>query len=324
MKFQALIILLLGAFGVMFIINKNCLNIFPQKDSSCFSDSSIDIQKNRAIVTVYVHGTLFHLRNVFAKIPAAANLTYVPDGLTLVKDLSKKSLPHELALEFCKKDPNKFVFDDFYAFGWSGKLSFKEREKVGSILAESLINLSEQYEQKSGTKPIMRVVTFSHGGNVALNMAPFLSSNFKVELIIIGCPIQPDTEHFALYDCFSKIYTIFSLKDFIQVVDPINICKNIQRKVTRKMDTKKILSARFLDFDNDKIKQACVSVNGKYIGHLQLFHLFNKHVPDVLKKLDDLSEIKGKNSLIINIEDPHFLSFYGINVIDIVQGKEKC
>lgn len=324
MKFQVLIILLLGVFGVMFVINKNCFNLFLQKKPSCVLDGPIDTQKDRAVVTIYVHGTLFCFRNIFAKIPAAANLTYVPDGLTLVSDLSAKALPHELALEFCKKDPKRFDFDNFYAFGWSGKLSFREREKVGKILAESLVSLSDQYEQKNGIKPIMQVVTFSHGGNVALNMAPFLPPNIKVELIIIGCPIQPDTEHFALYDCFSKIYTIFSFNDFIQVVDPINICKNIKRKVVKKTNVQKILSTRFLGFDNDKIKQACVSVNGKYIGHLQLFHLFNKHVPDVLVKLDEYCEITGTDVLIMNIEDRQFPSFYGINVIDIVQGKEKC
>lgn len=305
MKIKILILLLIGVVETMF--------------STVSDKTSI---KNPAVVTVYVHGTLFHLRNIFAKIPVAAELTYVPDGLTLVKTLSEKTLPHELALEFCKKDSKRFCLDDFYAFGWSGKLSFKERQKTGKLLAESLVDLSKKYEQKDGIKPILRVVTFSHGGNVALNMAPFLSSEVTIELILIGCPIQPDTESFALSNCFSKIYTIFSLKDFIQVVDPINVCKNIKRQVTKKTTSKKVLSSRFLSYDHDKIKQVCVLVNEKHIGHLQLFHLFNKHVPDVLAKLDASSGITGTNILMMNIKDPYFRSFYGINVIDVVKGKE--
>ena len=296
----------------MFVFPKNIMN-----------GIKLDTKNNQSIVTVYVHGTLFHLRNIFKKFSISADLTYVPDGLTLVKDLSAKTLPNELALEFCKKDGNRFVYDNFYAFGWSGKLSFREREKNGKLLAGLLSDLSKQYEKKDGIKPIIRVVTFSHGGNVALNMASFLPSDIKMELILIGCPIQPDTESLALSSSFSKIYIIFSLKDIVQIIDPINVCKNIHRKIKKKSLSKKILSSRCLSYDNDKIKQACISVNSKHIGHLQLFNLFNKHVPDVLTKLDSLSDFKGTNTLILNIDDNKFPSFYGINFIDVVRGKEK-
>lgn len=296
---------LFGVFGVM-CITKNCFE-----------------KKHSAIITVYVHGTLFNLRNVFAKIPAAAKLTYVPDGLYPVKNLEKDVLPHDLALDFCSQDPKRFSFDDFYSFGWSGKLSFSERQKWGKLLSQQLYNLSLDYTKHDGIKPTIRVVTFSHGGNVALNMAQFLPASIQVELILIACPIQPDTESFVLYDCFSKIYTVYSLQDLIQVIDPINVCLNIKRTIKKEASIPKILSARSLSYNHEKIKQACISVNGKYIGHLELFHLFNKHVPFVLQQLDESLDINGTNVLQLDVQDPHFAFLNPINIVKVLRGKEK-
>lgn len=305
MKKIVLMMGLFGVFGVM-CIAKNCFK-----------------KKQPSIVTVYVHGTLFHFRNIFAKIPAAAKLTYVPDGLFPVKNLEKDVLPHDLALDFCKGDPERFSFEDFYSFGWSGKLSFNERQKWGKLLAQQLCDLCLEYTKCNGVAPIIRVVTFSHGGNVALNIAQFLPTGIQVELFLIACPMQPDTESFVLADCFSKVYTIYSLQDLIQVIDPMNVCRNIKRKIKKETKSKKILSARSLSYNHDKIKQACISVNGKYIGHLELFHLFNKHVPFVLQQLDSFSDIKGTNVLHIDVQDPRFSFLNPINIVNVLQGKEK-
>lgn len=305
MKKFTLTLLFFGAFSVMYIFK----NGFQKKQSS--------------IITVYVHGTLFHFRNVFAKIPAAAKLTYVPDGLFLVKNLDKDVLPYSLALDFCNGDSERFSFDNFYSFGWSGKLSFSERQKWGKLLAQQLCDLSLKYKECDGIAPIIRIVTFSHGGNVALNMAQYLSSELRVELFLIACPVQPDTELFISADCFSKIYTIYSLQDLIQVMDPVNICRNIKRKIKKETKSKKILSTRSLSYNLDKIKQACVSVNGKHIGHLELFHLFNKHIPFVLRQLDSFLSIKGTNVLHVDVQDPCFSFLNPINLVNVLQGKEK-
>lgn len=305
MKVFTLILLFFGVFSVMHVFK----NGFKKKQSS--------------IITVYVHGTLFHFRNIFAKIPAAAKLTYVPDGLFLVKNLDKDVLPHELALEFCNGDSERFSFDDFYSFGWSGKLSFSERQKWGKLLAQQLCDLSIEYTKRDGVDPIIRIVTFSHGGNVALNTAQYLSPELRVELFLIACPVQPDTEPFVSAGCFSKIYTIYSLHDLIQVIDPINICRNIKRKIKKETRSEKLLSTRSLSYDLDKIKQACISVNGKHIGHLELFHLFNKHIPFVLQQLDSCLDVKGANILHIDVQDPHFSFLNPINIVKVLQGKEK-
>ncbi|MBI2353169.1 hypothetical protein HYV11_02925 [Candidatus Dependentiae bacterium] len=286
----------------------------------CYSILAIQKKAKKqksAIISVYVHGTLFNWRRLLSKIPAAADLTYVPDGLTLVEKLKPNTVARKMATLFCKKDPNRFSYSDFYAFGWSGKLSFQERKKWAQRLAAELIDISNLYYEKHGIRPTVRVVTFSHGGNVALHLAEFLPKNFKLELFLIACPVQNDTKDFLLYDCFSKIYMIYSMNDVIQVIDPIHVCKSIKNK------NKKKLSARFFNYDIEKLKQACVSVNGKYIGHYELFQSFNKHIPMVLKQLDSSLEKKGTNILDVDILDDSFIFFNYINIIDVLNGKCK-
>lgn len=297
MKLQTVVIMvLLGVVGAMFVIKK-------------------EKKKRSAIITVYVHGTLFNWRNILAKIPVAADLAYVPDGLTLVKDLGKNTVARKMATLFCKEDPNRFVYSDFYAFGWSGKLSFDERQRAAQGLVQELQRVVSEYVKIHGIQPTIRIVTFSHGGNVALNMAQFLPKDMVVELILIACPVQTDTEEFVLSDNFSKVYLIYSHKDIIQIIDPIHICRSIKEGNHKKIST------RFFDYNVDKLKQICVSVNGSYIGHFELFQLFNKYIPDVLKQVDSLPEIKGTSIFYFDAKDPKFPFLNGINVVDVLQGK---
>lgn len=287
----------LGIIGMMFVL-------FEQQ------------KRQHAVLTVYVHGTLFNWRNMLAYIPGAAELTYVPDGLSSVKDLDQNTVGNQLAQEFSSKDPKRFVYDNFYTFGWSGKLSFEQRKKSAEFLAQELQKVLESYQLEHGVKPIVRIVTFSHGGNVALNLAHFLPNDIQVELILIACPIQKETEILAEAFCFSKIYTIYSLNDVVQVADPQKLYRNI-----RSSDgSSSLLSRRSLQIDDDKIKQACVSVNGTYLGHLELFQLFNKHIPMVLNRLDALSEVSGKTIAYIDVPDKSFRFLNGLNVIDVLKG----
>ena len=293
-------IILIGFIGAMFVHKQN-------------------VKRRSSVISVYVHGTLFNWRNLFASIPGAAELTYVPDGLTPVSDLDEKAVARCLAQDFCSRDKRRFVYDNFYAFGWSGKLSFEEREKSAKFLSQELVKLAHEHEERYGIQPIIRLVSFSHGGNVALNLAQFLPKDIQVELVLIACPVQPETENFVLADCFTKIYVISSLNDFAQVADPLNIYRNLKRGDAKKQ----VLSQRFFNHNVDKLKQACVSVNGTYLGHLELFQLFNKHIPAVLNRLDALTDIKGSTKFYFDVEDKYFPFLNGVNVIDVLKGRVK-
>ena len=275
-----------------------------------------DQKRRSAVISVYVHGTLLGWQSIISSISGMPDLGAVPPGLTLVKDLEKDAIARRLAADFCKKDSGKFVWDKFYAFGWSGKLSFEARKDASKIFADQLIDLSNKHESEFGIKPIIRIVTFSHGGNVALNLANFLPKDMRIELVLIACPIQSDTERLVFSEIFSKIYVIYSMNDVLQIADPVNIYRNIEFD-----RSKNILSQRFFNYDLNKIKQICVSVNGTYLGHLELFNLFNKHIPAVLNRVDMLPEIKGNEKYYFDVDDPSFKFLNGMNLVDVLAGK---
>ena len=295
MKKQDFAILLLLAFiGAIFSISR-----YEKKRSS--------------VISVYIHGTLFNWSNILSYVPGAQSLLQVPDGLTSVRDLKDDTIVSKLSKDFASKDPYRFVQDKFYAFGWSGHLSFEERKKSAEYLAQELQDLEVRHYLETGHNPVIRIVAFSHGGNVALNLAHFLPKDMHVELVLIACPVQAETEQLVEADCFSKVYSIASLNDVVQVSDPQHIYRN--------MYSDKWLSKRFFETDVAKVKQACVSVNGTYLGHCELFNLFNQHIPMVLNRLDALLDIKGRSIAYIDVQDPGFPFLNGRNVIDVLKGR---
>jgi hypothetical protein len=116
-------------------------------------------------------------------------------------------------------------FDDpkqdklFYTYGWSGLLSHKEREQAGITLYNQIEQLVRRLESK-GYAPEINIITYSHGGTVALNMAKTnKTDSFKVNLITFGMPVQKDTDYLINSPLFKKIYHFYSTSDYIQTID---------------------------------------------------------------------------------------------------------
>jgi hypothetical protein len=113
----------------------------------------------------------------------------------------------------------------YYTFGWSGLLSQTKRyiaaEDLYYQLTKELNNL-----KKIHFNPFIRVIAFSHGGNVVLNLSavqnsdPFATSSLIVdELISISTPIQRETDHLVTDPMFKKVYHLYSKEDNIQMLD---------------------------------------------------------------------------------------------------------
>ena len=92
-------------------------------------------------------------------------------------------------------NPDKALDNHYYTFGWSGLMSAKDRYAEAVELYRQLIPVYAAFEQR-GIKPNIRIVAYSHGGNVALNLAlarqrnptlPHLTVN---ELVLLGMPVQ--------------------------------------------------------------------------------------------------------------------------------------
>jgi hypothetical protein len=120
-------------------------------------------------------------------------------------------------------DPERFPFDSFYLFGWSGQLKPQKRLQAAQKLHTCLTQLSAEYKERYLVEPYIQLITHSHGGNVALNLAKINDTTknpvFIDELILLACPVQYETSHFVHHDTFKKIYSLHSHWDIIQVID---------------------------------------------------------------------------------------------------------
>lgn len=114
--------------------------------------------------------------------------------------------------------------DQYYAFGWSGLVSHKLRYMEASLLHSKLLDLIKKIE-KEGKKPFVRIISYSHGGNLALQLGAIHvtkppSEQFDIdELFLLGTPVQVETDYLINSPIFKKIYNVYSKADRIQQLD---------------------------------------------------------------------------------------------------------
>ena len=116
----------------------------------------------------------------------------------------------------------------YYTFGWSGLLSVRKRHKAAEELYFALQAEIKKFKAQN-IKPKITLVTYSHGGNVALYLPMIQEGQESKEnrtdsiyvdtLIMLACPIQKETDYFVKSDLFTKVYNIFSTEDFVQQWD---------------------------------------------------------------------------------------------------------
>lgn len=123
----------------------------------------------------------------------------------------------------------------YYTFGWSGLLSAKKRLLEAHDLYEQLKYEREIYKQKHGVYPKIKLIGYSHGGNVCLNLAnarkAHAADNFIIDtLILLGTPVQDATCHLIYEPIFKKIYHIYSSGDCLQRLDLFSPCNFFSHK----------------------------------------------------------------------------------------------
>lgn len=176
-------------------------------------------------VTIFVHGTL--PPTPVLKIPLVKTFFYCPKGITKAADLDGRYHTAKVIDILCESDPTQFDKDHFYTYGWSGFLRYTERKKAAQELYNHLRLLKRQYEAESIT-PLFKLITHSHGGNVALYLAPLAEADGDTsitidELILLACPVQVDTESYVNDAVFKRVYSVHSHHDILQVLDPQGI-----------------------------------------------------------------------------------------------------
>lgn len=116
------------------------------------------------------------------------------------------------------------LFNLYYTFGWSGYLSRLHRELDAKKLYKALFKEIDNLKKKNIT-PKIRLIGFSHGSNVILNIANCASWNenslpFKIdETIFLAVPIHKESDENINHPIFKKVYSFYSRGDIAQKAD---------------------------------------------------------------------------------------------------------
>jgi len=257
-------------------------------------------------ITIYVHGTQQFGSKLLSK-----DIWYCKKGLHHIRSLSDSSMMVKDAKLLHEQAPDIFDIEHYYTFGWSGKLSFMQREEAGKALYQEICCLLKNYKSIYGQYPAVQVMTFSHGGNVALNMInelPFLKGeHIDLDLILIACPVQKITEDAINHEHINCSYIIYSTRDLLQVAD-------IYSYQGLKMPKRTFASK------HNQCYQILVSVNKKTLSHTELLHSFMRHIPEVLQKAcQHLPPCHIQH----NISDSKFIHFNGFNLFKVLKSLRK-
>lgn len=127
------------------------------------------------------------------------------------------------AMDHMNKKLNPNQKNIYFTFGWSGLLSTKARIKSAHKLCRALRKINREAKIKN-KKVFIRLIAYSHGGTVALNLAKIRrAKKVKIdELIMFGMPVQKDTDYLINSEIFKKIYHFYSPSDRIQGLDLIS------------------------------------------------------------------------------------------------------
>ncbi|HEV2600918.1 MAG TPA: hypothetical protein VGT41_01340 [Candidatus Babeliales bacterium] len=259
----------------------------PRKQHAPIQNDISAPQTNcQQMVTIWVHGTCktYH----FAPYGPIKKFFYTKPGIFDPRTLTTDMHHHTIGKKICQSAPEQFPADHFYMFGWSGILSFEAREEAAHQLYQEIITLLEQYEQTHGYRPRIRLITHSHGGNVALNLAR-IASQYSTplridELVLLACPVQDLTAPYTQDPMFTTIYSLYSSTDLIQIADPQGLYAQ------QKNHTTSLFSRRKFSH-HPKIRQVKIQINKRSLAHVEfILSQFVDMLPHLLDEIDTWSE----------------------------------
>jgi len=239
-------------------------------------------------ITIWIHGTQLCLPYIWP------SFFYVPQGLHAATNLTK-TYHHRLIAEFLyETDPEQFPLNHFYLFGWSGNLNFQARKNAAEILLTEIKKLIAEYEKIYSKIPHLCVITHSHGGNVVLNLAQLMKNNeLKIDqLILLACPVQKETKHYIKSSIFKQVYSIYSHKDILQIIDPQGIYNTFEQP---------IFSERVFDF-NENVIQFHLKINNKNLLHIEfLFQKCIQSLPKVIEIIECTKKQKNYTDSLLEV-----------------------
>jgi hypothetical protein len=270
----------------LFIPQTKCANI-PRSNDCIEVDQRVmpaaETEIKQPMVTVWVHGTKETMR-ILRKIKSIERFFYTHKGLFPLEALEYCMHHRVIGEVLLASDQEQFPRGHMYMFGWSGKMTFEAREQAARELHTELIDLLGCYEKNYGYRPKIRMITHSHGGNVALNLA-VVKNEFKTsvdieELILLACPVQDQTEPFVGDSIFKHVYSLYSNRDFFQVLDAQGGYETQRNKAKTYFSRR-----RFQEFDN--LTQVKIKINRRPISHIEfILRRFLHMLPCVMTEID--------------------------------------
>jgi len=260
-QFNHTYILLIGLLLVHALIKSDMsdspTDVSSEKQKTCLSFETYDYDKNEPLwLTVFVHGIVsiqpyLSFNNFMRFMQDNIKDTYYEKSVSIIREneffyknqpmgpiglhyidplqhLSQKN-NSSLAMVYIFEQMQKLAGDKkaahrYYLFGWSGLLSprgrYEDAKKLFELLDQEIQRLKPDHNDIR-----IRLIGYSHGGNVALNLGAihqdiYPTSELSIdELILIGTPIQHDTDYMINDSLFKKIYNIYSCSDRVQKID---------------------------------------------------------------------------------------------------------
>lgn len=121
-------------------------------------------------------------------------------------------------------DPYHTYENHYYNYGWYGLLSTRLRYFDSLPLYEGIVAEIAKFRAQ-GIEPQIRLIGYSHGGNVCLNLGAVrqnepVDQSLRIdELILLGVPIQCETDFLLTDPIFKRVFQIYSRGDRIQKLD---------------------------------------------------------------------------------------------------------
>ena len=262
------------------------------KQSICSSDINLEHDQKVANVTIWIHGTRLLPKWM-------ANRYFESDpGLNTAEAVNKKFYMRTVVETISASESKKHPFDDFYVFGWSGDLSFKQREKAAQDLHDSLLKLIEKYKSLN-LQPKITIISHSHGGNVALNLVKFLQcDDLEIDnLILLACPVQNETKQFIKHKIFKKIYSFYSSMDVFQILDPQGLHGFNKNQDKDSKCYLPLFSERRFEC-HEKLCQVKIKINGRGVLHSEfLSQRFLRMIPQIIGAIDSNWQLNSDQSI---------------------------
>jgi hypothetical protein len=133
-------------------------------------------------------------------------------------------------------NPNKNIQNDYYTYGWTGLLSENQRTEDGTTLYNEIVALVARYHAQN-IEPHIRLIGYSHGGNICLKVAHAADQTNHTnhpaidELVLLGMPVQSETDYLINHEMFKKVYHIYSRGDRIQKLDFFSLDRFFSRRI---------------------------------------------------------------------------------------------